>query len=156
MKKIIIITLIVLIIFGLGGYFIFARGKKQVKPVVSTPTPVEEETLPTISDKELIVDLTPRADRKAVFLKITKFPKGTTMIEYEMTYDTNGVERGVMGTINIKSDDELINREILLGSCSKNVCVYDKNVEKIKLVLRIETKEGTKSWSKEFSLTDSQ
>jgi len=154
MKKEVIIG--ILIVLTIAGAIFFLKTKnKPEKKALPTPTP-EEEVLPTISDDEFSATLTPRYDKKAVILKIEKIPKGTKMIEYEMTYDTEGVERGVMGTITVKPDDKTITREILLGTCSRNVCVYDKNVEKVKLVLRIETDKGFKSWSKEFLLEDTE
>ena len=151
MKKEIIILISVLVVI-IGGFFFIKAKSKPAKKAIPTPMPEVEEVLPTVSEDEFNATLTPRYDKKAVILKIEKIPGGTKTIEYEMTYDTEGVERGVMGTITVKPEEKTINREILLGTCSKNVCVYDKNVEEIKLVLRIETDKGYKSWSKEFSL----
>lgn len=155
MKKEIIVGAFILLIIVIGGFFFIKAKNKPEKKALPTPTP-EEEVLPTISDKEFNVTLTPRYDKKAVILKIEKFPLGTKIIEYEMTYNTDGVERGVMGMITVNPEEKIISREILLGTCSKNVCVYDKNVEKVKLVLRIETDKGYKSWSKEFLLESSE
>lgn len=154
MKKEIIIGILAILIVG-GGIFFLKPKNKPEKKFLPTPTP-GEEVLPTISEEEFSAILTPRYDKKAVILKITKIPKGTKTIEYEMTYDTDGVERGVMGTIAVKPEDETITREILLGTCSRNVCVYDKNVKEIKLGLRIETDKGFKSWSKDFSLESTE
>lgn len=154
MNKSKIISFLTILI--ISGVLLSGCGKKPVTKVQPSLTP-EEETIPTVSPKEFEANITARADQKAVILTITKYPKTTTSMEYELTYDTDGVERGVMGTINVdQAGSDQITREILLGTCSKNVCVYDKNVKSIKLVLRIETSKGTQSWSKAFDINSTE
>lgn len=158
-KKIIIIVLVVLVLLGVGGYFIFARGKKQLKSTV--PTLIQEEdAFPTIADSEFSASIKPASAANTIVFKIEKFPKGTKTIEYEISWDTekngNILEQGVSNSsapLKIKSDDQIIPpKEFYLGTCSKNVCSPDKVVSKIRLIIRIEINKGIKIWSKEFSI----
>lgn len=47
------------------------------------------------------------------------------------------IDRGVVGTIDTKQKKGEYEQEILLGTCSKNVCKYDKGVENGTLTLHI-------------------
>ncbi len=134
MKKAVLIIVPVLIILAVGGFFFL---KKDSSPQVGVePTPVVEEIpVQSLVETNLYgLSLSPRSDKKAVFLKITSFPEGVNTIEYELTYDAKEGPRGVLGTINYKGEDK-IQREILLGTCSKNVCRYDEGVKKVTLTI---------------------
>lgn len=126
------------------------RNKQEVKP---TPTPAAQ-----FSDIKILkpgegpsVDLVPRADKKAVTLKIEEITSDIKKIEYELVYDTDGVQRGVLGTLDHKGKTE-ISKEILLASCSKNVCVFDKNVENLFLTVKFSGEKETAQFQKEYSL----
>ena len=124
---------------------------------VLAPTPeatVEEEDveLPVV-DSSVKVDLVARDDKRAVNLKIAGIPKGTESIEYELSYDTSaGLPKGALGTIRLKDGESSVEREILLGTCSRNVCKYDEGVTKINLVLRFNHPKGSSQFQKEYEL----
>ncbi len=152
MKKVILILGIVLIF--IVGFFL-VKGKFGKSGEV-TPTPAAISTsiaLPENQEKGVEVSLTPRSDKRAVTLKVSKISKDTVSIEYELSYDTgSGLPRGVLGKAQIKGTDSL-SREILLGSCSKNVCVYDEGVTKISLTLKFNKSSGQATgFSKEYEL----
>ena len=122
--------------------------------VPSPETNVEEEQveLPPV-DSSVKVDLVARDDKKAVNLKISSIPKGTESIEYELSYDTSaGLPKGALGTIRLKDNESSVEREILLGTCSRNVCKYDEGVTKISLVLRFNHPKGSSQFQKEYEL----
>lgn len=54
------------------------------------------------------------------------------------------IDRGVSGTIDTKDKKGEYEQEILFGTCSKNVCKYDKGVENGTLTLHI--KKGNKAF----------
>lgn len=147
-KKILtIITILVIIITGLLIFRTKRGGGGEVSP---TPTPTV--ALPPV-DESVDISLTPRSDKKAVILKIGQIPQGTTSVDYELSYETGeGLPRGVLGTIHLKEEEEEIEREILLGTCSRNVCVYDKGVEKVNLVLKFNFPDGSSQFQKEYEL----
>ncbi|MBI2196531.1 hypothetical protein HYU45_02845 [Candidatus Daviesbacteria bacterium] len=101
--------------------------------------------------------LFPRRDGNALILDL-KRTSSYDSISYELAYtstpdekvvsgnkisedgegNTSGsIDRGVMGTIDTKDKKGEYEQEILFGSCSKNVCKYDKGVENGTLMLRI-------------------
>lgn len=101
--------------------------------------------------------LSPRRDGNALVLNL-KRTASYDSISYELAYTSNpdeiivkgtkisddaedkvtgSIDRGVRGTIDIKEKKGEYQQEILFGSCSKNVCKYDKGVENGTLTLRI-------------------
>ena len=66
----------------------------------------------------------------------TKFA-GTKVLDEGEGQIKGSIDRGVSGTINTKDKKGEYEQEILFGSCSKNVCKYDKGVENGTLSLRI-------------------
>jgi len=110
--------------------------------------------LPEQKEKGVEVDLTPRSDKKAVILKISKISPEITSVDYELAYETRGgLSRGVLGKVDIETGQELILREILLGTCSRNVCVYDEGVKKVSLTLKFNKAGGVSSgFAKEYEL----
>ena len=152
MKKVVLIIIPVLIILFGGGGFLVLRSKKSTSTSVVTPTP-KVEAIPVqdlAEDNPYGIDLMPRFDKKAVFLKITSFPEGLKTIEYELTYEAKEGPRGVLGTIDYKSETN-IQREILLGTCSKNVCRYDEGVTEVTLTA-VFRGEKTEKFQGTFSL----
>ncbi len=80
--------------------------------------------------------LTPRPDGNALVL-VLKRTSGFDLISYELAYNAEGIDRGVIGEINTKEKRGEYTQEILFGTCSKNVCKYDKGVENGTLILHI-------------------
>lgn len=134
MKKLALILAPILILLAAGGLFFLQGQKSAPVPVVSTPTPEATQLEDLNSKNPYGVDIKPRFDKKAVFLKIASFPAQLATIEYELTYDAKEGPRGVLGTISYKNENN-IQREILLGTCSKNVCRYDEGVTKVTLTI---------------------
>lgn len=97
--------------------------------------------------------LAPRRDGNALILNL-KRTSSYDKISYELAYvskpdstssakstdeggDFGGVDRGVIGDVNTKEKKGEYEQEILFGTCSKNVCKYDKGVENGTLTLHI-------------------
>lgn len=85
--------------------------------------------------------LIPRRDGNALNLNL-KRTASYDAISYDLVYNAEGVDRGVSGEVNTSKKKGEYDQEILFGSCSKNVCKYDKGVERGTLTLRI--KKGNK------------
>ena len=56
-------------------------------------------------------------------------------IQYTLTYNANGVNQGVTGTIRPTFRDYTIARTILLGTCSARSCLYHTNITNMKLLV---------------------
>lgn len=140
-NKFIIIGILV-IIAAVGGYFVFTSGKTQTKLSVT-----EEQNVKQINPSEIGLELSLRPDKKAVIIKATKID-GVESLEYELTYDaevteegeTVNVPRGAVGELKIRSG--LAEAEVDLGTCSANVCKYDKVTSQIKVVIKVSYSNG--------------
>ena len=147
LKKILPIAVVVLILIG-GVLWWVNSGRIETQEEV-TPT-VEKEVYETISPEELGLTLKARSDKKAVIMEVTRLD-GITMIDYELSYLAKGdIPRGVIGSIQVKSSDKKISRELLLGTCSRNVCKYDEGVTSVKLIAKV-TKTDGKIFQSELS-----
>ncbi len=155
--KITYILILALIILGTGG--IVAFGKISSKPA----GPVEEIDLAFDAEGPYAL-LYPRRDGNAMVLSLQR-TSSYDFISYELAYTSNpdeismvgskitedgeskgpgSIDRGVMGTIDTKEKKGEYEQEILFGTCSKNVCKYDKGVENGTLTLHI--KKGNKAY----------
>lgn len=156
MKKPALILAPILALVLAGSLFLLkGRFWRQPEPVpIPTPTPGSHFSLPEEKEQGAEVSLTPRYDKKAVVLKISKVRSDVISIEYELSYEAKGgLPRGVLGKVDVKSGQETILREILLGTCSKNVCVYDEGVKKVSLTLRFNKSSGESTgFSQEYEL----
>ena len=138
-----------LLFFGLsfGVYQLFA----VEKCVVSS-----EETELTFDPEGIYALLLPRKDGNALNLNLKRTSKYKA-INYELAYRAAsddvanaeapedgsdlGIDRGVVGDIQIDDSGKNLqpeyNQEILFGTCSKNVCKYDKGVENGTLTIHL-------------------
>lgn len=146
MRKIGVSLFLLLTVFVLAGC---GPQKSAVPQVTPSPTPSVMTLKPGEGPQ---VDLTPRFDKKAVILKISSLSAKIKSIDYELVYDTNGVQRGVLGSLNIASGQDNLIKEILLASCSKNVCVFDTNVSKLNLTVKFTTSSEPLMFQKDFTL----
>ena len=151
MKKNIAVILVVLIslVAVITVVMLLAKNKSSSSTGKVTPTP--EQVSKELSSEELpSARLIPRADKRELTLEI-KDIKNATSIEYELTYLSKGLSRGVVGTINL-SGETSISRKILLGTCSRNVCKYDEGVTDGMLTLRLRGPEGIVKITADFDL----
>lgn len=116
------------------------------------PVQEEEEVMLPQVDPSVEVAVAARSDKKAVTLRVANIPSDTESIEYELSYNTaEGLPKGALGKITLKGESS-IEREILLGTCSRNVCRYDEGVTRIDLVLRFNSAKGASQFQKSYDL----
>lgn len=152
MKRILPIVVSVAFVLLIGGGFFLWRGRKASQVSVG-PTPTPEGTLiETTLEERPYVTLTPRADGKEFTLEISRIKNAKT-IEYELVYLAKGLSRGVVGSINLQGETE-ISRDLLLGTCSRNVCKYDEGVEEGTLTLRFRGADGVRKFISDFRLQE--
>lgn len=151
LKKPIVWIISIVVLLLVGGIVVFARSQQRESKLEERETPREEEILPAI-DPSVTISLTPREDKRAVILKVSNIPDDVTTLEYELTYEAKGgLPRGALGRIDLKGSLS-VEREILLGTCSRNTCVYDEGVEKVSLTLRFNGTLGRRQFQKEYPL----
>lgn len=145
----------VLILAGFAGVYAFGKFTAKSEGLV-------EEIELSFDAEGPYALLFPRRDGNALVLNL-KRTSSYDGISYELAYTSDPdeavvlgnkileesdsgvsgvIERGVKGDIDTKEKKGEYEQEILFGSCSKNVCKYDKGVENGTLTLRI--KKGNK------------
>lgn len=143
-KNKLIVGVILVIIVILSGFLIYNYTRSQ-----STQTTLfdEEKQVKQVDPSEIGLELSLRSDKKAVIIRATKL-SGIASLEYELTYDaevteggdTHAVPRGAIGKLTIRNGEA--NAEVDLGTCSANVCKYDKVVSDIKVIVRVNYESG--------------
>jgi hypothetical protein len=102
-------------------------GKKPATTSTTTPAKKTEAINQLAITDRPFVTLTPRADGKEVTLGINEV-KNATKVEYEIEYQTATLIQGAFGNIDFTKDTPPVAKNILFGSCSKNVCKFDEGV----------------------------
>jgi len=154
-KKLFIIIIVLILIAGLA--FIFLR--QPLKETETEPEAPKKKVAAVLidelpEDEQPEVNLTARDDGKELKLEIENLV-GFHEIEYELTYLTAGVVRGVIGTIRLKLAEKSVFRDLLLGTCSRGVCRYDPNVTGGNLTI-IFRGDKTYKYSRDFTLETSR
>jgi len=152
MKKSLASALVVLAVLAVIILVAVIVNKNKAKNLSSfKPTPTPEKMAKELPPDQLpSVWLIPRADKHEVTLEV-KGLKNANSIEYELTYLSKGLSRGVVGTINLNGETS-ITRKILLGTCSRNVCKYDEGITDGVLTLRLRGAEGVVKITADFDL----
>lgn len=141
----------ILIIASIIIFFsVFPKGTSTQKQAPEKTKVEEMQSIKQLSATDIGLTLTLRSDKKAINMVIANL-SGIQSIEYEATYDvevkdgkdTLKVPRGIgPSTIELTSADKQIIRELELGTCSKNVCKYDKVVSDITFLIKVNFQNG--------------
>ena len=125
----IVIFFVVFLVLG-GSFFVFQK-------FFSQPESHVEEININFDPLGPYALLFPRRDGNALVLNI-KRTGSYDQIKYELSYNSEGIDRGATGEINTKDKKSEYEQEILFGACSTGgKCVFDKGVENGTLTLRI-------------------
>lgn len=82
-----------------------------------------------------------RGDRKALLINFGNLQNAKS-VSYTLIYQTNGQEEGAGGTLSTLSGNQ--SRELLFGTCSKNVCRYHSAITNARLEVSYTTTSGKK------------
>lgn len=141
------VIVVVLIVIGAGAYFVLGGSSSEK----SLNTLNQGQQVKKLTAEDIGLTLTVRPDGKGIILKVTKL-NGVASVEYELSYDaeetqdgeTAVVPKGVVGSpIVVKPGDTSISRDLDLGTCSKNVCRFDKVKSDISVAIKVNYKDGT-------------
>ena len=156
MKKLSIILSVLAVLLAVTGFVVY----KQIFTTSSKPKEevVEEEiveTLPQV-DSSVVVDVKKSASKdNTVIMKVTGMASKMATVGYELTYDSQGLIKGVNSGSkpNETTNQNEFERDIYLGTCSRNVCKPDVGVTKVSIVMEFTDTNGKKSqFSKDFDL----
>lgn len=136
------------VIVFVGGYFYIANSKSKPPPEPAS------DVIQTLSPASLGLSLTVSPDKKKIKIIIAK-ARDIKSIEYQLTYEADStleeqreggedrVQRGITGDAIMEPGESSYESPWLdLGSCSRNVCHYDKGVDSVDLTLKIVKKNG--------------
>jgi hypothetical protein len=146
-KYLTIVGIFIGVLIFFGGLFWFIKGKKPPSEI-GLPTPAQTSVA---LEERPYVSLIPRADGHELKLKVENL-NYVQSVEYELVYFVGDVSRGVIGSVDLKGENSF-SRDLLLGSCSRNVCKYDEGVSEGILTLRFKAVNlGTQKYELPFRL----
>ena len=90
-----------------------------------------------------------RRDRHALNIYFSNLQRASGA-SYTLTYQTQGRQEGAGGSIR-QDEGNSASRELLFGTCSKNVCTYHANITNMKLEVTGQLKSG-KTFTKRFKI----
>lgn len=135
MKKIIIIIVLFVAMLFFPSY---AKAKMLPQAKTGKVTSVKQSV-----GTGIVVSARLRGDRKALLVYFANLQNATN-VSYTLIYKTAGREEGAGGSIRT-SEGNTASRELLFGTCSKNVCTYHSNVTNMKLEVTAQLKSGKTS-----------
>lgn len=140
------VTVIVLAILGIATALVLIKvlsSPKREEPVIE-----EKQEAVTPVDDSVAVDVAKSRSRdNTVVIAVTGLGGKFVSIAYELTYESVGLIKGVNSgskLIEIGGKDTF-EREVYLGTCSRNVCKPDPGVKTVSVVLQFTDLAGKKS-----------
>lgn len=138
-KMLLIIGVVLILLVG-GGLFVLSSNKSgsNAETTEEESTEIEQEQILTLKPEEIGLEVSVRADKKAVKFVINK-PDGITAVEYEIKYEAEGgIPRGAIGQVTPEEGASTIESKFIdLGSCSSGKCKYDTGVTEVMFVLKV-------------------
>jgi len=154
-KKIIIgVVAALVILLGVTGFVVYKTLFGQAKPAV-----VQQDEVVDIEPQvasSIIVDAkkSTKADNTVV-ISVSGMAEKMSTVGYELTYDSKGLIKGVNSggkPLDVTGKDTF-ERDVYMGTCSRNVCTPDGGVTKVSVALEFTDTQGKKSqFSKDFEL----
>ena len=147
-------------IYGGLALLLLITGFVVYRTLAPAPEPVApEEEVSTIlpqADAGITVSaIMSKAKANTVVLKVGGLSSKYGTVGYELTYDSAGLIKGVNSgskPIDVSGQDGF-DREVYLGTCSRNVCKPDLGVSKVSIVLEFTAVDGKKSqFTKDYDL----
>lgn len=129
-KKIVIpaVIILLLLLIGIGAFFVFGRDKKQ--ETAKKKPPVNEPVNVISLEERPYLSLVPRNDGRELTFNIASLPKPASELEYELEYQAGTLLQGAFGSIDFETEKPPVSKKILLGSCSAGgACSFHEDVQ---------------------------
>lgn len=133
--KILAVIFVLLFVFSLFPQGASAKVLPQAKSGTKSVAPKSSAGTTNISVNPRL-----RGDRKALLISFRNL-QNSTNVSYALIYTTEGREEGAGGSVR-KDEGNSATRELLFGTCSKNVCRYHTNMKNVKLEVTGQLKSG--------------
>lgn len=115
-----------------------------VQPIHSLLISTATLTGLTIGSKETFADVNMKLLSSNKKLKLTMDSiEGYKKVSYEITYDTDTVEQGIIGDFTVEGNNPF-SKTFTLGTCSGSVCTYHQNPDNFNATITLEKPNGEK------------
>ncbi len=145
----------VIILLGVGTVFLAKSLSGSPKPVATSDQADQTDSFVPIDPNIKVTVAESRLKDNTVNISATGLGGKVVSIAYELTYDSQGLIKGVNSgskPLDVAGKDSF-DREVYLGTCSRNVCKPDLGVSKVSVVLEFTNTDGKKSqFSGDFNL----
>lgn len=153
-NKTTVLIVILVLLLGITGAIVYkALGNKG-----QTAPAAEEEIVTVLPPVDASVTVNVKKSTSAentVVMEAAGLAGKMVSIGYELSYESQGLVKGVNSgskPIDVSGKDTF-ERDIYLGTCSRNVCKPDTGITKVSVVLEFTGKDGKKSqFTKDFDL----
>jgi hypothetical protein len=150
-QKLILAGIVGFLLIGSALFFFRSKPNDISKEGNSKPK------IKTLTIEELpIINLTAKNNSRELVLGIKTKQNFTALeqVEYELIYYLeDGLSRGAMGEIELASGEG--EKEILLGTCSRDVCRYDEGVTGGKVIITLVKENQLHSFEANFTFLTS-
>lgn len=130
------------IIFAVIFIFLFSIFVPKVEALKVLPQSKSTNKAVVKQSTTSSITVTPklRRDRQALNVYFSNLQNAQS-VSYMLIYRTNGQEEGAGGSVN-PALGNTANRELLFGTCSKNVCRYHPNLSNMTFEVKAQLKSG--------------
>ena len=154
MKKrvFLLVAFVLLCTAGIVWYVVLRGQGTTALPVVEE---VAQESFEPLDPTVTVMVAKSRNRDNTVVLSVNGLSAKFEALSYELTYESQGLVKGVnSGSKPLAvAGKDAFQREVYLGTCSRNVCKPDGGVKSVSVVLEFTNASGKKSqFSKEYDL----
>lgn len=140
------------VLLGLTGFLVWRTLSQPTKPQEPQEEVVQEDLEPI--DSNIKVDVR-EVKANTIVISVRGMAGKVNSVSYEVTYESAGIIQGVNSgnkPIDTARQDSF-EREVYLGTCSRNVCRPHPGVKSVTVVLEFHNASGKKSqFSQEYEV----
>lgn len=153
-KKIGIIVGVIVVLLAITGFAVY---KTIFSGPAQQPSAVQDLTQAPLppADASIQVAVVKSSAPNSVVIRVSGLAAKMSTVAYELTYESKGLVKGVnSGSKPLDvAGKETLEREIYLGTCSKNVCTPDTGISKVSVSLVFTDTSGKQTqFSRDYTL----
>ncbi|OGG14476.1 hypothetical protein A2875_03535 [Candidatus Gottesmanbacteria bacterium RIFCSPHIGHO2_01_FULL_46_14] len=140
------------VLLGLTGFLVWRTLSTQPQQPTVEKEVVQEDLEPI--DPAIKVDVK-ESKANTILISVSGMGGKVESVSYEVTYESGGIVQGVNSGSKpiVTALQDAFEREVYLGTCSRNVCRPHPGVKSVTVVLEFHNASGKKSqFSKEYQL----
>jgi hypothetical protein len=152
-KKIVIIMGALVILLGITGFIVYRSLTKPIPQITENTN--ETETVAQVDSSVKLNVTWSKTKDNTISLSVSGLSGKMNTLSYELSYESKGLIKGVNSgskPIDVIGEDGF-DRDVYLGTCSKNVCTPDIGITKVTAAIEFIDSAGKKyQSSKDFTL----